>query len=165
MDTGFAPLSLQVPPNDDPYTHIKGETLHGYVQDIAAISEKSGRDGETLRGRISGGPYERMTAQYILDRFRGFGLKDVHMETFPRNAQWWPNEWKAVLLADSAYGENPRGLVLRSAFPAPPSPSAPSGGIEGELVFVGMGKPADFAKSLLVQRFPSAGFSVNHNQV
>lgn len=142
VDLGLEPLSLRLPA-EDPYQDIRGETIHRYVREIVAISEESRLAGDRLWGRISGTPYERMAAEYVQDRLREFGLSEVWMEEFPRGPQWWPTHWELKLLADPSFGEGTRDVVFATAFPASPSPSAPEGSLEAELIYVGLGRPAD----------------------
>ncbi|MCH8333647.1 M28 family peptidase [Candidatus Sumerlaeota bacterium] len=143
IDLEIEPLSLRLPAAEDPYRMIQGESIHKYLREIVAISERSRLDGESLWGRIGGTKYERMTARYLADKFEEFGLDRVWMETFPRNPQWWPMTWEVTIVGDDAYGERSLDVTLTTAFPAAPSPSTPGGGVEAELVYVGLGRPVD----------------------
>jgi len=136
-------LSLQSEGLDTSDNILDGDHIAQYMQDIIAISQQSKAAGDTLWGRIGGTEWELMTAEYLADKFREFGLADVHIERMPRNPQWWPNEWEIALLADSSYGSGSMDITLQTAFPGIPSPSTPVGGIEAELIYVGAGTPAD----------------------
>ena len=142
---GVAPAGVPMAAQDDRYTHIRGEDLMLTVSDIVAISAQSKADGNTLWGRISGGPYERMTAEYIEQQFKAAGLQGVAIETFPRAPQPWPVSWDVRLIADAVYGADTRDHPFALAFPSSDEHSTPPEGIEAELVYVGLGTAADLA--------------------
>lgn len=142
---GVVPAGVPMVARNDRYTHIRGEDMMKTVRDIVAISGKSKADGNTLWGRVSGGPYERMTAEYIEQQFKAAGLQNVAIETFPRAPQPWPTSWQVTLLADAAYGVKTQDYRFALAFPSTDEHSTPPEGIEAELVYVGLGTPADLA--------------------
>lgn len=142
---GVQPAGTPLAVKDDPYPHIRGEALMQTVRDIVAISAQSKADGNTLWGRISGGPYERMTAEYLAQQFKAAGLQNVAIETFPRAPQPWPLSWGVTLIADAAYGAETRDHRFDLAFPSSDHHSTAADGIEAELVYVGLGTPADLA--------------------
>lgn len=136
-------LSLQTGDIDDPDSALSGARIARTMQDIIAISQQSKAAGDPLWGRIGGTRWELMTAEYLAEKFRQFGLSDVHIERMPRNPQWWPSAWKITLLGDPDYGSGSANVTLHTAFPAQPSPSTASGGIEAEVIYLGAGTPAD----------------------
>ncbi len=140
VEFGIKPLTSKL--QQDSYQYIAGSEAIKYVKDIVAFSEKSRTDGNKLWGRISGSKYELMAAEYVEKKFKEFGLKETRIETFPRVPQWMPTDYELTLLGDLAYGAGTHDYKLTSAFPAE---SAPTGidGIESELVYVGLSKPAD----------------------
>jgi hypothetical protein len=140
LDLGIGPLPLTGPAASD-YPDIQGKQIHRYVRDFVGFAEESRRDGNLLWGRICGTKYQHETAAYIQKKFAEFGLQRIHADTFTRNAQWWPTKSRVTLLLDGPGGKSE--YVLRSAFPAPPSTSTPAGGIEAEVVDVGLGRPVD----------------------
>lgn len=142
---GVQPAGTPLAAKDDPYQDIRGEQLIQTVRDIVAISAKSKADGDTLWGRISGGPYERMTAEYMERQFKAAGLQNVAIETFPRAPQPWPVSWQVTLIADAAYGAATKDYAFDLAFPTTDHHSTLAAGIEAELVYVGLGTPADLA--------------------
>lgn len=139
VQSAGTPLSAKV----DRYAHIRGENLMQTVRDVVAISAQSKADGNTLWGRVSGGPYERMTAEYIEQQFKATGLQNVAIETFPRAPQPWPVSWSVSLLADAAYGAATKDYRFDLAFPSTDDFLTEPAGIEAELVYVGLGTPAD----------------------
>ena len=88
-------------------------------------------------------PAAHKAAEYVAERFEAAGLQDVHIDSFPRDAQWWPLEWEVRLLGRNAYGEGTKDYVFRTAFPARPSKSLSDEGVEAELIYVGLGRPED----------------------
>ena len=157
---GSEPLSLRLPASEDPYGDITGSALHRYMSVFCQISEESRLNGDTMWGRICGSPYERKAAEFVRAKFEEFGLSEVRLETFARNAQWWPAQWELKLLGDPAFGGATRDFVFTSAFPSEPSPSTPAEGIEAELIYVGMGRPVD-----LVGRDLAGKIAVLHSSV
>ncbi len=127
------------------YPDIRAQDLIQSVRDIVAFAEKSRVDGNTLWGRISGSPYELMTAKYLEAKFKEYGLSDAHIESFPRPPQPWPASWKVTLLADAAYGADTHDYNFDLAFPAEKSVSSPAAGLEADLIYVGLGRAADLA--------------------
>jgi hypothetical protein len=141
-ELGFGQLPLIGPARAD-YPDIQGAKIHAWVRDFVGFAEQSRRDGNLLWGRICGTKYQHETAAYIQKKFAEFGLQKIHADTFTRNAQWWPTKSRVTVVLDGAGGRSE--YVLRSAFPAPPSTSTPPGGIEAEVVDVGLGRPVDLA--------------------
>ncbi|MBQ15096.1 MAG: hypothetical protein CMQ17_11960 [Gammaproteobacteria bacterium] len=138
-----ADLSLRTGGEELPAEMLGGNNIARYMQDIIAISQQSKAAGDALWGRIGGTEWELMTAQYMAEKFRLFGLADVRIDRMPRNPQWWPTAWEVTLLADESYGSGSRDIPLLTAFPGVPSPSTPESGIDAELIYVGAGTPAD----------------------
>ena len=136
------PLPLAIA--GDPYEDIAGDYMLARVREIVEFSQQARRDGVRLWGRISGTPYAHRTGEYMEARFKELGLKDVRTESFPTGySQWWPLDWEVKLSG---------GPVLASAVPAHPTmkekggcPPTPQEGIEAEMVYVGLGRPADLA--------------------
>ena len=59
FELGWGPLSLRLPPSEDPYTGIKGDAIHEDLEALTEFSRESKRDGNLLWGRIQGTKYER----------------------------------------------------------------------------------------------------------
>jgi hypothetical protein len=160
-DLGLGSLPLTGPAKDD-YPDIQGPKIYERLLNIVEFSEQSRRDGAILWGRVAGTKYQHETAQYIQKKFGEFGLRNIHADSMPRNAQWWPTTSRVTVVLEDSRG-NRSTYVLRSAFPAPPSPSAPAGGLEAELVDVGMGRPVDLLgrdvrdKIAVLRSFPELG--------
>jgi hypothetical protein len=140
MNLGIGPLPIMGPGKSE-FPDIEGTKIHKWVEDIAGFSEQARRDGNILWGRICGTKYQHETAQYIQRKFEEFGLEKIHTDSFMRTPQWWPTKSRVTLVLTGPRGKSER--VLQSAFPAPPSSSTPAGGIEAEVVDVGLGRPVD----------------------
>jgi hypothetical protein len=138
LDLGSLPL---LGPAKADYPDIQGASLHKYVEDIVGFAEESRRDGNILWGRVSGTKYQHETAEYMQKKFGEFGLQKIHTDSLMRNAQWWPTKSRVSVVLSGVNGK--AEYVLRSAFPAPPSSSITGGGLEAEVVDVGLGRPVD----------------------
>jgi hypothetical protein len=143
FELDWGPLTLRLPEAEDPYRDLEAEEMLAVIDDVVAIAEQSRADGVGLWGRIPGSRYAKMTAEYAAERFRTLGLEDVHIDTFEREPTWLLHSWELTLLADPAYGEGTEDIVLADAYPIGGSPSTPEEGLEAELVYVGLGTPAD----------------------
>jgi hypothetical protein len=141
----IAPLSLRLPVSDDPYTEIDGAEVYRYLEDIVRITEEQRPSGEKYWGRIAGSAAEHATADYMVRRFREFGLPDAHTEPVRGNAQWWPIAWQVTLIGDASYGNGTADHAFASAFPAAQlgTGAMKIAGLEAELVYVGLGHPVD----------------------
>ena len=140
------PLSARTVSGNEPYKDISGQELLSSAADLVRIAEASRTDGTAYWGRIGGTPSEREAAQYVATRLRTAGLKDVRIEDVPVDEpQWWPEHWRVTLLADPVFGVDTHDLTFTSAFPGLFSAAAPADGLEAEVVYVGLGRPADIA--------------------
>jgi len=145
------PLSLQRSEPDPRYSDIDGPTLMGDLGALVERTHAARPAGTPYWGRIAGTPAERAAAEYLADRFGKFGLRDVRLEPVPGGPQWWPVSWAVTLLGEASYGEGTADLPLTSAFPALHlgEGALDVAGLEAELVYVGLGRPADIADRAL----------------
>ncbi|MGI9309814.1 MAG: M28 family peptidase [Gammaproteobacteria bacterium] len=139
------PLSIRLPADEDPYRSIRGEEVMEYLEGIISVTRETRPEGEKFWGRIAGSRSEVATAEYMAEKFKSFGLKDVNLESVRGGKQWWPLEWEATLLGDSAYGEGTTDIRFVSAFPALQlgDAGATDASVEAELVYAGQGQPVD----------------------
>jgi len=140
VDLSIGMLPLMGPGSTD-YPDIQGSAMFKSINDIVEFSEQSRRDGNILWGRVCGTKYQHETAAYIQKKFTDYGLENIHTDSMMRNPQWWPTKSRLTVVLDGPGGKSE--YVLGSAFPAPPSPPTAEGGIEAELVDVGLGRPVD----------------------
>jgi hypothetical protein len=142
FNLGWGPLTLRLTEEQDPYQDLKAEELLAHIEEVVEIAEQS-RGELGVWGRMPGSRYERMAAEYVADQFRELGLEEVRIESFDIGPQWRLRSHKLTLLADPAYGERTRDFVLEEALPIGGCLPTPEEGIEAELVYVGLGRPAD----------------------
>jgi peptidase M28-like protein len=149
-------LRWPLPPSEQAYANLSGRRIKGYIQEIAAISRKSRDDGHQYWGRITGTPYDRMTAEWVAAQFRRVGLEQVRIQEFDKlPPQWFPTSWDIVAAGTE------KTIALESAFPIYHSVGiAPT---ELEPVWAGLGLAADFigrdvkGKAVVVYGIPTPG--------
>jgi hypothetical protein len=134
------PLVWPLPPNvDKSYDWIHGHRLHGYVEELAAISEKYRNAGNQWWGRIPGMPSGTESQNWAKEKFREIGVP-TQTVTIP-DPQDLPKSWEVSV---SAKG---KALKLESSNPVIDFsnlvPSA-QGDEELDTVWVGLGQPADY---------------------
>lgn len=132
-------LEWPVPPQDQAYAAIDGKHIHEYVSDLTAISRKYRDAGHPqFWGRIIGTSADSDTAEWMLDKFRQFGLSDVHLQPFDLPDQWMPQSWEIAVTA------NGKTIHAETAQPAYQTKGTPPEGLDLEAVYVGTGSAADF---------------------
>jgi len=157
-------IQAPVPPGDEKYVHIDPAAIKKSEEEIVAISEKSRSEGSQYWGRIAGTRYDRMTSDYMMDRFQKLGLEQVRRQEFDLPPQWLPQSWEADLEADG------KSAPLSSAYPVFLSTGTKSGPVEAEAVWVGLGTAADFlgrdvaGKAVFLQSWPTPG-GLSHSAI
>src|SRR5262249_23585247 len=71
--------------------------------------------------------------------FRSLGMSDVRIQPLPLDPQWFPQNWQVTVTGGG------KTLTLESAQPDYRAAALPSGGVDVEAVYGGMGSAADFA--------------------
>jgi hypothetical protein len=123
---------------DQKYAAIDGARLKQYVADQTAISRKYRDQGHQFWGRIIGTSADAENAQWMLDKFKQFGLTDIHEQMFDLPPQWMPQSW-------SVSGSRDGKIVnLNTAQPTYQSPGTSAAGLDLEAVYVGQGSDAEF---------------------
>ena len=146
-----------MPPGKEKYAGISGDTLKKDEEAIVAISEKSKADGNQYWGRIAGTPYDHMTSDLMMARFKELGLEQVHRVENDLPPQWFPTSWQASLVV------NGKTIPLTTAYPVGNSVGTPNGPMEAEPVWVGLGTAAEFkgrdvkGKAVFVYNWPTPG--------
>jgi hypothetical protein len=144
------------PAGDAPYADLDGMKIKGYINEITAISRKSRDDGNQYWGRITGSPYDKMTADWVEAQFKRIGLETRVQEFTDLPPQWWPTSWEV-----SAVGS--QSVPLKTAFPLYHSAGTNGQQVNLEPVWVGMGTAADFdgrdvrGKAVIAYGFPNPG--------
>ena len=126
-------------PEDQAYGQIDGKRLKRYVVEQAAISRRYRDSGHQFWGRIIGTQADAESAQWLMDRLRAAGARDVRSQPFDLPPQWMPSSWDVSLTGGAAT------LMLGSAQPAYQTVGTPGPGLDLEAVWVGTGTEADFA--------------------
>ena len=140
-----------------PYGAITGDHLTTYVRELTAISRRYRDAGNQFWGRIIGTDADTENANWMADRLRQAGVSNVDIQTLPLEPQWMPRSWTV-----SASG-NGRVVSLATAQPAYQTSATPSGGLDLEVVYVGLGTAADFSgrdvrgKIAFIQSMPMRG--------
>jgi hypothetical protein len=127
-----------VPVADRAYEKIDGRRIKEKDLEVVAISHKSRDAGDRYWGRIAGTPYEKMTAQWAEDKWRQFGLTDIHEQEYPLAPQWFAIDWNVTATGSG------KTLTFKSLNPSIGSVPTSPGGLEAEAVWVGIGSAADF---------------------
>ncbi len=136
LDQAYLPWTLA--PADQKYAAIDGHHLKAYVAEQVAISHHYRDAGHRLWGRIIGAESDAEDAAWLAQKFREFGLSDVHLQPFDLPPQWMPRSWSATASAGA------RTLSLDSAQPAYQASGLPPAGLDLELAYAGLGSEADF---------------------
>ncbi|HKB11060.1 MAG TPA: M28 family peptidase [Vicinamibacterales bacterium] len=149
-------LRWPLPASEQAYASLSGARIKGYINEITAISRKSRDAGEQYWGRITGTPYDRMTAEWVAAQFRRIGLEQVRIQEFDTLApQWFPTSWDVTV---SGGGKT---VPLKTAFPIYHSAGTPATTLEP--VWCGLGLAADFlgrdvrGKAAVVYGIPTPG--------
>lgn len=145
------PAPAVVPPGEEGYRHLVGETIRRDLETIVGFSRESREEREIgegmLWGRISGFPSSRRTIEWAVEELRSAGIEDVELQEFDQDPDaefWLPLSWEVRLLGDPAFGPGSRDVVLETAMPLAPS-EIPEGGLTAPLVYVGKATPAEVA--------------------
>ena len=149
-------LRWPLPPGEQTYARLDAHRIKRYIDDITAISRKSRDDGNQYWGRITGTPYDRMTAEWVAEQFKRIGLEQVRIQEFTNlPPQWFPTSWDIALAAGG------RSTTLKTAFPIYHSVGITA--VDLEPVWAGLGLAADFlgrdvkGKAVIVYGIPTPG--------
>ena len=122
---------------DAKYAAIDGAHLKEYVAYQTAISRRYRDAGHQFWGRIIGTEADTENAQWIMEKFKQFGLSDIHEQYFDLPPQWMPQSWSVVATSGT------QSLQLNSAQPTYGTTATPPEGLDLEAVFVGSGSEAE----------------------
>jgi hypothetical protein len=125
-------------PSEQAYAALDGVHLMQYVNDMTAMSRRYRDHGHPqFWGRITGTEADAENAQWMLDKFKQIGLSDVHQQMFDLPPQWMPTSWSVTA---SGGGKT---MDVTTAQPTYQAVATPSGGLDVEVVYVGLGSDAD----------------------
>ena len=137
-----------------PYGAIDGDHLKVYVEELTAVSRRYRDAGHQFWGRIIGTEADAENAVWMADKLRAAGVPEVRTQTFDLAPQWMPRSWSVKAVAGA------RTIALQTAQPAYTTRGTPAGGLDLEVVYVGLGTDADFAgrdvagKAALIMSMP-----------
>ena len=121
------------------YGAIDGDHLKTYVEELTAVSRRYRDAGHQFWGRIIGTDADAENAAWMANKFRAAGVPDVRTQMLDLAPQWMPQSWAVT----ATTGE--RAITFDTAQPAYGSSGTPTGGLDLEVVYVGLGTEADFA--------------------
>src|SRR5207253_6387612 len=132
-------LEGPLPPGDQAYSKIDGKHLHQYVEEQAAISRRYRDQGHPkFWGRIIGTSADAESAEWLVNKFKSFGMSDVRIQPLDLSPQWFPQKWDVTVTGGG------KTIALVSAQPDYRAAALPPGGIDVEAVYGGVGSAADF---------------------
>jgi len=154
-------LRVPLAPADATYGDIDGLRMKAQMKEFIAISERNRAAGDLFWGRNVGTSGHADAEDWVEAQFRKNGLASIHRETFDLRPQWTPKSWEVT------FSSSGRTFKLGSVRPAAGMASTPAGGLDLELVWVGLGTEADFVgrdvkgKAVLIQDILTPGV-LNH---
>ena len=119
------------------YADIDGNHMKSLVKEIVAISEKSRTDGNQNWGRHAGTIDDKMTRDWVVQRFQRIGLEGIRDQPVTQAPRWWPNSWEASIVSRG------KTTALKTVV-ALGGDSTPTAGVDLPIVWVGLGAAADF---------------------
>ena len=132
-------IEFPLPKGEEKYASIDGKKMHQYVVEQAAISKRYRDAGHPKYwGRIIGSSADAEDAEWLAGKMKALGLSDVHIQPLDLVPQWTPTNWEVTMTSGG------KTITLDSAQPAYDANALPSGGVELDAVYVGLGTEADF---------------------
>ena len=121
---------------------IDGKHIWQYVAEQAQIAEHYRDQGHPqFWGRLAGTSGDVEDAQWLVNKYKQIGLTDTRLQTVDFfNPQWSAQSW-SVTAASGA-----ETVPLTSAEPSYGSPDTGGKTLDLEVVYVGLGSEADFAR-------------------
>ncbi len=150
-------IRFPLPAGEEAYADVDPMKIKATIGEITSISRKSRDDGNQYWGRIPGTPYDRMTEEWVMGKFKALGMQDVRRQEIDMRPLWYPTAWSAEITAG---GET---VALKSAFPITESPATKGDGVTAPVVWVGVGTAADFVgrdvkgKAVMIYSVPTPG--------
>ena len=111
---------------------VIGEVMTGseFTQNLRALCEPG--------GRLSGTPSALKAAQFVADKAREYGLKNVHLEPFEMPG------WRSDSVTVTLLTEPP--IMLEGAIALMNTEATPPGGVTADLIDLGQGADEDFER-------------------
>lgn len=134
-------MTWRLMPDEQRYAAIDAKKLMEYVDVQTAIARKYRDSGHQFWGRICGTDADTENANWMMEKFRAFGLSDVHEQYFDLPPQWMPQSWSVVA---SSKGKT---LAIDTAQPTYLAVGTDPAGLDLEAVWVATASDADLALS------------------
>ena len=137
-------LEVPLPAGAEQYRDIDGRRMQQYVVEQAEIARRyrdqgSPQSDPRFWGRVIASSADAEGAEWLAGKFRAASLSDVRIQKLDLDPQWFPQTWTVTLRSGG------RTVELTSAQPFYRANGTPSGGLDVEAVYVGLGTEADFA--------------------
>jgi hypothetical protein len=130
-------IEFPLAPGQQKYASIDGKKMHTYVVKLADIARKYRDNGHPkFWGRITGTSADHETTEWLVGKYKEFGLTDVRVQEIPLQPQWMAQDWKVEVVNGG------QTVELTSAQPAYDTGALPPA--ELDAVWVGRGSEADF---------------------
>jgi hypothetical protein len=149
-------LQWPLPAGEEAFRSIDGHRLHQLVEEQTAMSRRYRDAGHPqFWGRITGTSGDTEAAEWMVAKFKQFGLTDVRIQPHDLDPQWLPESWDVTVTGAG------KSLQLKSAQPAYATNG--SEGVDLEAIWAGTGSEADFfgrdvrGKAVLVFSMPLPG--------
>jgi hypothetical protein len=137
LDDAF--LRWPLPAGAERYAAIDGRRTHRDVVEQALISRRYRDNGHPkFWGRITGTSSDQESAEWLAAKFKAAGLSDVRIQPLDLEPQWMPLGWEVVVTGGG------KTVRLESAQPFYGANALPTGGVDVEAVYAGLGSEADF---------------------
>ena len=135
-------LRAPIPPGAAKYGAIDGHKMWAAVDEQAKIAEHYRDTGHPqFWGRISGTSGDAEDAQWLQKKFVAAGLTDTRIQTVNYlSPQWDPKSWSVAVAGGG------KTVALASAQPTYGSPATGGTDLNLEIVYIGLGSEADFAR-------------------
>jgi len=137
LDDAF--LRWPLPAGAERYRTIDGKRMHKDVVEQTQISRRYRDAGHPkFWGRITGTSSDAESAQWLAAKFTAAGLADVKIQPLDLEPQWMPQTWDAVITGGG------KTVRIESAQPFYGANALPTGGVDVDAVYAGLGSEADF---------------------
>ena len=133
------PPPATVPPGEEKFSTLRGSEIYRDVASIVGFSKQSRAAGDKVWGRVTGFPAAKATIDWSAQQLKLAGLSDVAVQEYTATIgtpMWWSKSWEVKLIANAAFGEASRDVVLETAVPTSGS-NIDGGTLTAPLVYVG----------------------------
>ncbi len=148
-------------PGNEAYDSIDGMRMKQLVEEQTAIARRYRNAGNQFWGRIIGTDSDHETADWMAEQLRDAGAENVRLDPIELPPQWLPESWEVSAT------HNGQEYALTSAWPTYGSVGTTHGGLELELIDVGLGMVTDFqgrdvnGKAVIIHSIPTSGAIIN----